>query len=236
MARWEFNAWGRKYVILLKDSRIPGFINKEMRGECFEPGIVLEGGSIDVNGAGALLTTEQCLLNKNRNPNLSRKKIEQYLKDYLGVRHIIWLSSGVEGDDTDGHIDDIARFVGPSTVLCSVERDKTDDNYEILKENLEILKKSHDQDGRPLTVVELPMPGRVGDEQDRLPASYANFYIGNSVVLVPAFNHENDEAAVRIIQSLFKDRKAVAIDCSDIVYGLGTLHCISQQQPSLSGV
>lgn len=230
MLHWVFNAWGEKYQELMKDAGIPSIINRKMRLRCFNPGIVLEGGSIDVNGRGTLLTTEQCLLNRNRNPDLSKKEIEQYLKDYFGVSNVIWLKKGIAGDDTDGHIDDIARFVAPSTVLCAYEEDSTDENYPVLKENYEILRESGDQDGNGLNIIKLPMPGSVGEEQ-RLPASYANFYIGNKVVLVPVFGHETDKKALNIIQRVFPDRKVAGINCPDLVHGMGTIHCITQQQP-----
>lgn len=233
MLHWIYNAWGRKYESLMKDTRIPSVINRKMRLQYFEPGIVLEGGSIDVNGRGTLLTTEQCLLNMNRNPHLDKKEIEKYLKQYLGVSHIIWLKNGIVGDDTDGHVDDIARFVDPTTVLCAYEEDENDENYHILKENYEILLGSVDQDSNPLKIIKLPMPGYVGDRQVRLPASYANFYIGNKVVLVPIFGHKNDDPALDIIQKSFPGRKVTGIDCGDLVYGLGTIHCISQQQPAV---
>lgn len=230
MLHWIFNAWGGKYEELMKDTRIPGMINKRMQLKYFKPGIVLEGGSIDVNGRGTLLTTEQCLLNKNRNPNLSKEEIEQYLKNYLGVSNIVWLKKGIAGDDTDGHVDDIARFVAPATVLCAYEDNENDENYPALKENYEILLDSRDQDGNNLKIIKLPMPGSVGGEQ-RLPASYANFYVGNKVVLVPVFGHENDRRALKIIQGVFPDRKVVGIDCTSLVYGFGAIHCITQQQP-----
>ncbi len=233
MLHWIYNAWGRKYEKLMKDTQIPSVINRKMQLEYFEPGVVLEGGSIDVNGKGTLLTTEQCLLNKNRNPHLDKKEIENYLKQYLGVSHIIWLKTGIVGDDTDGHIDDIARFVNPTTVLCAYEEDENDENHHILKENYEILLRSVDQDGNPLNIIKLAMPGYVGDDQGRLPASYANFYIGNKVVLVPVFGQRNDEGAMNIIRKFFPDRKVTGIDCRDLVYGLGTIHCISQQQPAV---
>lgn len=232
MSHWIFNAWGGKYDTLMGDTKIPSIINKEMKLPCFRPGIVLEGGSIDVNGKGTLLTTEQCLLNRNRNPQLGKKDIERYLKDYLGATNVIWLKEGIVGDDTDGHVDDIARFVNPTTVLCAYEDDPSDENHAILKENYELLMKAKDQGGKSLTVIKLPMPGFVGDGEGRLPASYANFYIGNKAVLVPIFGHENDRRALEIIQKAFPGRKAVGIDCSDLVHGLGTIHCISQQQPS----
>jgi agmatine deiminase len=233
MVHWIFNSWGNKYSELLKDRKIPLVIQKSTQLPCFEPGIVLEGGSIDVNGKGTLLTTEQCLLNKNRNPTLSKGEIEKYLKDYLGVDHIIWLKNGIAGDDTDGHVDDFARFVNPTTVACVYENDKNDENYAILKENLEILQGATDQGGEKLSVIKLPTPGCVGEPGKRLPASYANFYIGNEVVLVPVFEHENDQVALAIIQNLFPKRKVAGVNCVDFVYGLGTIHCITQQEPAL---
>jgi len=232
MVHWIFNAWGGKYEELAKDTRIPELINKKLDLARFTPGIILEGGSIDVNGKGTLMTTEQCLLNKNRNAHLSKEQIETYLKDYLGVAHIIWLKDGIVGDDTDGHVDDIARFVNPTTVLCAYEEDQNDENHAPLKENYELLMNATDQDGNKLEVIKLPMPGCVGDAEGRLPASYANFYIGNKTVIVPAFGHENDKKALAIIQKAFPDRKAVGINCTDLVHGLGAIHCISQQQPA----
>ncbi len=231
MLHWVFNAWGGKYDSLMKDTIIPSIINRQMHLPYFEPQMILEGGSIDVNGKGTLLTTEQCLLNKNRNPDLSREEIEQSLKDYLGVSNIIWLKKGIAGDDTDGHVDDVARFVSPRTILCAYEEDETDENYPVLKENYEILCNSEDQNGNPLNIIKLPMPGFVGIE-NRLPASYANFYIGNKVVLVPVFGQENDKRALSIIQKAFPDRKVTGIDCTDLVYGFGAIHCITQQQPA----
>ncbi len=232
MVRWIFNSWGEKYDELLKDRIIPQVINRKMQLRCFEPGIVLEGGSIDVNGNGTLLTTEQCLLNKNRNPSLGKTEIEAKLRDFLNVTQIVWLKEGISGDDTDGHIDDIARFVNPTTVVCAYEKDKNDDNYEVLRINYEILLQSEDQDGKKLKVVKLPIPHMVSDEGWRLPASYANFYIGNKKVLVPIFRCKEDQTALAILRKLFPNREVVGIDCTDLVYGLGTLHCISQQQPS----
>lgn len=232
MVTWTFNVWGEKYPEMMSDSRIPCIINDDLKLECFIPGIVMEGGSIDVNGCGTVLTTEQCLLNKNRNPSLSKKEIEGYLGEYLGVSKVIWLKEGIAGDDTDGHVDDIARFVDPTTVLCAYEDNPEDENYPILKGNYELLLNERDQDGHPLTVIKLPMPGRVGRER-RLPASYANFYIGNHVVIVPIFGHKNDNVALKIIQEAFPERKIVGINCIEMVEGLGTIHCISQQQPAV---
>jgi agmatine deiminase len=232
MTKWVFNAWGNKYGTLLKDNQVPYFMNQSLQLPVFETGIVLEGGSIDGNGRGTILTTEQCLLNPNRNPHLTKKQIEQYLADYLGARHVIWLNRGIEGDDTDGHIDDIARFVDPSTVVCAYQEDAGDAEGVALKENLEILQKSKDQDGKPLRVVRLPVPGWVGDKEGRLPASYANFYIANGKVLVPLFGTKADQHALAVIQSVFHGRKVVGIPALYLVYGLGTFHCMTQQQPS----
>jgi agmatine deiminase len=230
IVHWTFNSWGEKYEELLKDAQIPHVINEQMRLACFEPGIVLEGGSIDVNGKGTLLTTEQCLLNPNRNACLPKEKIEKYLKDYLGVSHIIWLRSGIAGDDTDGHVDDLARFVNPTTVVCAYE-DSDDENSIALKQNYEILCKSTDQDSRKIKIVKLPMPGNIEYNKKRLPASYTNFYIGNKTVLVPTFRSENDRLALSILQKQFPKRRVVGVDCVDLICGFGAIHCISQQQP-----
>jgi agmatine deiminase len=233
MTKWTFNAWGNKYDELLKDNRVPYFMNESLRLSIFEPGIVLEGGSIDVNGKGALLTTEQCLLHQNRNPQLRRDGIENYLRDYLGATHCIWLAAGIEGDDTDGHIDDVARFVNPTTVVCATQPDRSDPDHEVLEVNYQLLRRATDQDGHPLHVVPIPVPGPVGDEQAQLPASYANFYIGNSKVLVPTFGVENDARALEILQSVFPNRRVVGSNAVGLVYGLGTFHCMSQQQPAV---
>ncbi|ABN57964.1 MULTISPECIES: agmatine deiminase family protein [Methanoculleus] len=231
MVNWTFNAWGEKYTELMEDTRIPLAMNREMEIPIFTPGFVLEGGSVEVNGCGTVITTEACLLNPNRNPHLSREEIEAYLEAYLGAGHVIWLKQGIAGDDTDGHVDDIARFVDERTVLCALEENEDDENYAALQENYEFLLSSTDQDGNPLTVIPLPMPGRVGGAE-RLPASYANFYIGNTVVLVPVFKHPNDGIAMARIQQAFPDREVVGIDCTAMVAGFGAIHCISQQQPS----
>ena len=231
LVRWIFNAWGGKYEELKGDTRIPGLIASKLGLPAFAPGVVLEGGSIDVNGRGALLTTEQCLLNKNRNPQLSRDDIEKLLRDYLGASRVIWLKEGIAGDDTDGHVDDIARFVGPSTVVCSVEDDASDANYRPLKECFETLSRSQDQDGKVLDVVRLPMPEPIEVAGRRLPASYANFYIGNGVLLVPIFGCPQDESALSTLAQVFPGRRIAPIPCRDLVGGLGALHCISQQQP-----
>jgi agmatine deiminase len=232
MTKWHFNAWGNKYESLLKDNSIPYFMNESLKVPLFEPGIVMEGGSIEVNGQGTLITTEQCLLNPNRNPGMSKPRIEKYLSDYLGVRHFIWLKEGIAGDDTDGHIDDIARFVNPTTVLCARQPDESDPDHAVLEENFRLLEAATDQDGNRLRVIPLPVPGWVGDEQGRLPASYANFYIGNTKVLVPLFDTESDAAALEVILSVFPNRKVVGINARYLVYGLGTFHCMTQQQPT----
>jgi len=231
MIHWDFNSWGEKYETLLKDRQIPDVINQKMIIRCFKPGMVLEGGSIDVNGKGTLMTTEQCLLNKNRNPHLGKKEIENFLNNYLGVNNFIWLKCGILGDDTDGHIDDLARFVNPTTIVCAYQEDQNDIDYDALKENYDILCQSVDQDGKKLKIVKLPMPKVISDDDERLPASYTNFYIGNQKVLAPVFDHKNDRKALNILQELFPTRKVVGIRCVDLVYGFGTIHCISQQQP-----
>ena len=231
--KWTFNAWGDKYNELKQDNSIPYEINRGMNLPFFEPGIILEGGSIDVNGSGTVLTTKQCLLNKNRNPKLSKADIEEFLKSYLNAKNILWLKEGIAGDDTDGHIDDIARFVNKSTVVCAFEEDKEDENYQILKDNYELLCSMKDESGNKLKVIKLPMPGFAGSGKKRLPASYANFYIGNSAVAVPVFGHKNDKKAIEILKALFPGRKIVGINCTAMVHGLGALHCISQQEPKV---
>lgn len=228
---WIFNAWGRKYESYLDDDQVAEQIAALLAVPAFRPDLVLEGGSIEVNGTGACLTTEQCLLNTNRNPHLKQREIEKALGDYLGVDHVIWLGEGIVGDDTDGHVDDIARFVNPSTVVCAVESDPTDENYIRLRENFDRLKGAKDQDGARLSVVALPMPGRVFCDGTRLPASYANFYIANGVVLVPIYNHPNDELALGILGDLFPARKVIGIPCAALVVGLGAIHCVTQQEP-----
>jgi agmatine deiminase len=230
---WVFNAWGEKYDCYAEDDRVAKEIARLLGVPVFEPGIVLEGGSIDVNGCGTCLTTEQCLLNPNRNPGLDQGEIERVLKDHLGVDHFIWLGMGILGDDTDGHIDDIARFVDPTTVVCALGEDSRDEDYKPLRENYERLKGAKDQDEKRLTVVPLPMPGRVVEEGTRLPASYANFYIANAVVLVPTYDHPNDRVALGILGDLFPGREVLGIPCRAIVAGLGAIHCVTQQEPAI---
>ncbi|RMF97954.1 MAG: agmatine deiminase family protein, partial [Candidatus Schekmanbacteria bacterium] len=235
IVKWQFNAWGEKYEELIKDTNIPYLMNEKLNLPLYSPNIVLEGGSIDVNGEGVLLTTKQCLLNKNRNKKLKVEEIEYFLREYLGVRDIIWLEGGVDGDDTDGHIDDVARFVNENTVLACFEADENDVNYNVLKKNYEILLNYRTAEGKRLNVVKLPMPKPIEINGQRLPASYANFYIGNSAVLVPVFNQPTDTEAIEIIGAFFPERKIVAIDCNDLIVGFGAIHCITQQQPLLEG-
>jgi agmatine deiminase len=231
--KWTFNAWGGKYDDLLYDDTTGQEIVRTSDVRTFRPGIVLEGGSIDVNGAGTVLTTEQCLLNRNRNPQLSKAQIEGYLREYLNVDKIIWLLSGIEGDDTDGHIDDFARFVSETEVLCAHSRDKTQANTAVLRRNLAILREATDQDGHQLVVRQLPLPKplRLEDEERWLPASYANFYIGNKCVLLPVFNDRNDLKAIQMLGNAFPEREIVPIEAIDLVYGYGGIHCVTQQEP-----
>ena len=229
---WGYNAWGGKYPPYDRDDAVPRRIAALLGVRAFSPGIVMEGGSLDVNGKGTLLTTESCLLNPNRNPTLDRAAIEGYLRDYLGVRHVIWLGDGIAGDDTDGHVDDITRFVAPDTIVTVAEDDPADENHRPLAENLARLRAARDQDGKPFTIRTLPMPGPVVREDQRLPASYANFYVGNAVVLVPTFADPNDARALAVLGECFPTRRIVGIDSRDLVWGLGAFHCATQQQPA----
>jgi agmatine deiminase len=228
---WGFNAWGGKYPPFDLDDAVPQHVARLRDLPLFSPGIVMEGGSIEVNGCGTLLTTEACLLNPNRNPHLSKAQIEGYLRDYLGARNILWLGEGIVGDDTDGHIDDLSRFVDPTTIVTIVEEDPADENYEVLHENLKRLGTLRDQDGNPFRIVELPMPGHIEHEDQRLPASYANFYIANKKVLVPTYGHCNDTTAIEALQREFKDRRVIGVDSTELIWGLGSFHCITQQEP-----
>ncbi len=230
---WGYNAWGGKYPPFDLDDNIPTLIAQHYKIPVVYPGIVMEGGSVDFNGKGTVLTTTSCLLNTNRNPHLNQGQIEQYLHDYYGVENILWLGDGIVGDDTDGHIDDLTRFVNETTVVTVVEENKKDENYSILQENLKSLKKLRLENGKPLDIVELPMPAAVVYEDMRLPASYANFYIGNKYVIVPTFRDKNDDRALQILQSCFHDRKVIGLDSLDIIWGLGSFHCLSQQEPSV---
>lgn len=233
IVNWDYNAWGGKYPYDF-DTQIPLRMAEYLQSlTVFSPHIVMEGGSIDVNGCGDLLTTTSCLLNSNRNPNLNQHQIEQYLCDNYGVDNVLWLGDGIAGDDTDGHVDDLTRFVSPDTVVTAVEEDIWDENYEPLQQNLKILKKARLASGKQLNVVELPMPDMVFYDNQRLPASYANFYIANNKVIFPTYRCLTDNEAAYILEALFPDREIVGIDSTDIVWGLGSFHCLSQQQPSM---
>jgi agmatine deiminase len=236
---WRFNAWA-KYSNWRRDQKIGGLMAQAGGGLERPPmfsknRVVIEGGSIDSNGQGSLLTTEECLLSKvqQRNPGMKRKDYEKVFAEYLGARNVIWLGAGIVGDDTHGHVDDLTRFVSPDTVVTVVEANPSDPNYEPLRDNLRRLRSATDQDGNPLAIVELPMPSPVFFEGRRLPASYANFYIANGLVLVPVFNDANDRHALDILADLFPDREIIGIYCGDLVWGFGTLHCLTQQQPAL---
>ena len=229
---WDYNAWGNKYPPFDLDEVVPTRVAELLKTPVFYPRMILEGGSIEVNGAGALLTSESCLLNKNRNPNLSREEIEQRLRDFLGVKDILWLGDGIEGDDTDGHIDDLARFVSETKVVTVVEENSDDANYESLQENLACLREMK-TGGRKIDIVTLPMPEKIVREGQRLPASYANFYIANSCVLVPTFVDPADEVALSLLEKCFPKRRVVGIDCRELIWGLGTFHCLTQQQPAI---
>jgi agmatine deiminase len=234
---WRFNAWA-KYSNYQNDEKIGSQMAKtanacELRPVVGKSRIVLEGGAIDVNGQGTLLTTEECLLSKvqQRNPTMKRKDYEKVFADYLGIKNVIWLDSGIAGDDTHGHVDDITRFVAPDTVVTAVETNPDDPNYEPLRENIRRLRAATDQDGRALSIIELPMPAPAIFEGRRLPASYANFYIANGVVLVPVFNDANDRFALDILADLFPERDVIGIYSGDLIWGFGALHCMTQQQP-----
>ncbi len=235
---WRFNAWA-KYSDWRKDQKIGSLMAKaagvnELQAVFDKKRVVLEGGSIDVNGQGTLLTTEECLLSKiqERNPGMNRSDYEKVFAEYLGVTNVIWLGSGTAGDDTHGHVDDITRFVTPDTVVTAVESDPNDGNYEPLRENIRRLRAATDQDGNELAIVELPMPRPIIFENRRLPASYANFYVANGLVLVPVFNDPNDRIALDALADVFPDREVVGIYCGDLIWGFGAIHCLTQQQPS----
>ena len=237
MLDWRFNAWA-KYDNHKRDDKVPARLGATIKAKRIQPmhkdrRVVLEGGAIDVNGKGTLLTTEECLLSKiqERNPGYTPREYEEIFEKYLGIKHIIWLGHGIAGDDTHGHVDDLARFVNPTTVVTVLEKDKRDANYAPLQDNLKRLKKARDERGKPLTVVELPMPRPLYFEGTRLPASYANFYIANKLVLVPTFNDPADSIALSILAKCFPGRDVVGIHSVDLVWGFGTIHCMSQQEP-----
>jgi agmatine deiminase len=228
---WNYNAWGNKYPPYDLDDVIPTLIGKHFDIPVYHPGIIMEGGSVEFNGTGTILTSTSCLLNPNRNKHLNRDQIENYLFDYYGANQVLWVEEGIVGDDTDGHIDDTIRFVNEDTVLTVVETNHNDENYSILQDNLTQLKKMRLLNGKQLNIVELPMPEAVIYEDQRLPASYANFYISNKFVIVPTFNSVHDDKALSIIAQAYKNREVVGIDSTDIIWGLGSFHCLSQQEP-----
>ncbi len=237
---FQFNGWA-KYSNHKKDSAVVRKVNQKLKRRFWQPQhkgrrVVLEGGSIDVNGCGSLLTTEECLLSKvqERNPSFTKEDYAKVFREYLGATNVLWLKNGIAGDDTHGHVDDLARFVNPTTIVTIVEDDPADMNYALLQENLAILKTMKDQDGKALRIETLPMPAPVYFDGQRLPASYANFYIANRLVLVPTFNDAQDRVALNALARLFPDREVVGVPCRDLVLGLGTLHCMTQQQPSAS--
>lgn len=230
---WNYNAWGGKYPPFDMDDIIPTRIARHYDLPLFEPGIIMEGGSVEFNGKGTILTSTCCLLNENRNPHLNREQVEQYLYDYYGAEQVLWVDEGIVGDDTDGHIDDTIRFVNEDTVLTVIETDRQDENYEILQQNLRQLKAMRLLNGKQLNIVELPMPNAVIWEDQRLPASYANFYISNKYVIVPTFQCDKDDKALQIIAGQFRDREVVGVDSTDLIWGLGSFHCLSQQEPAI---
>jgi agmatine deiminase len=230
---WNINAWGGKYPPFDLDDVIPTRIAEQLNLPVFYPDIIMEGGSVDFNGAGTVITSTCCLLNENRNPHLQQAQIEQYLGDYYGIEQVLWVSEGIVGDDTDGHIDDTVRFVNEDTVLTVVESNVLSENFDLLQKNLKELKAMRLANGKQLNIVELPMPADVIYEGQLLPASYANFYISNGHVIVPTYQCAQDDKAMQIIQSCFPTREVVGIDSTDIIWGLGSFHCLSQQEPSI---
>ena len=232
---WEFNAWGRKYKPWASDDRIPSLIAEELGLKRVTPGIVLEGGSVEFNGRGTVITTMSCLLNPNRNPGLDKTALERILCDNFSLTNVLWLQGGIVGDDTDGHVDDIVRFVDERTVVAAVETSRCADNWKPLHDNVKALRGMTLEDGKPVSTVEIPMPGPIVHNGIRLPASYTNFYIANGVVIVPVFSQPNDEVALGILQELFPDRAVHAIEASAVVWGLGAFHCLSQQEPASLG-
>lgn len=234
--KWEYDGYGGKFPELLPDNKVFFDLKDSIKQKMIEAKIALEGGAIEVNGLGTLLTTEQCLL-LSRNKGKSKEENNLFLDKFLGAKNVIWLKKGIVNDHTDGHIDDVARFVSSSKILCAYENDEKNENYERLKENYEILEQAQDQDGNKFEVVKLPMPHMYFNEGEKehygkqAPVSYANFYIGNKTILVATFNDINDEKAISIIKECFPDRNIVGIDCRDLIYGGGTIHCITQQEP-----
>jgi agmatine deiminase len=231
---WGYNAWGGKYPPFDLDDQVPKRLAALLGRKRFEPGIILEGGAIDPNGQGTFLTTEECLLNPNRNPGLGREEIEQYLRDYLGATRVLWLGRGIVGDDTDGHIDELARFVGPRTIVAPREQDSSDENFAPLEDNWQRLQSFRDDAGRPFELVALPMPRPIYYNNQRLPACYANFYMANGLVVVPTYDDPADAEALATIGRVLPGREVVGIRAVDLSWGLGAFHCISQQEPRLA--
>jgi len=230
---WNYNAWGNKYPPYDLDDVIPTLIGEKLHLPVYHPNIIMEGGSVEFNDAKTLITSTACLLNPNRNPSLNQSQIENYLFNYYGVEQVLWVDEGIIGDDTDGHIDDTVRFVNTDTVITVIEENKNDENYSLLQHNLKQLYQMRLLNGKQLNIVELPMPDEVIWKDQRLPASYANFYIGNKYVVVPTFRSKKDDAALSIIQECFTDRKVIGIDSTDVIWGLGSWHCLSQQEPAV---
>ncbi len=230
---WGYNAWGDKYPPYDLDDVVPTRIGQQFGLPVFNPGIVMEGGSVEFNGNGTILTSTACLLNKNRNPHLNQQQIEAYLYNYYGAEQVLWVEDGIVGDDTDGHIDDTVRFVNEDTVLTVIEENQNDENYKLLQNNLKQLQQMRLLNGKQLNIIELPMPDAVVYEEQRLPASYANFYIANKSVIVPTYRCSKDDTALKIIQEHFKDRTVIGIDSTEIIWGLGSFHCLSQQEPAI---
>ncbi len=232
--KWHYNAYGKKhdplFTDLLKDDKVFLSIIEESNFKIFKTEIVLEGGAIESNGKGVIMTTEQCLLNENRNKGLSKEDMENYLKDYLGADIILWLKDGLTNDHTDGHIDEVARFVSPNTIVCSYEDNINDINFSILDNNFKILENSKDMEGNKFNIIKLPMPHMNYDNGEKAPVSYTNFYIGNNIILMSVFNDPNDKKAKDILQSVFKNHKIIEIDCTKIIYGGGAIHCITMQE------
>ena len=230
---WNYNAWGGKYPPFDLDDVVPTRIAEHFKLPLFLPGIIMEGGSVDFNGAGTVMTSSCCLLNENRNPHLDKLQIESFLMEYYGQEQVLWVEEGVVGDDTDGHIDDTVRFVNADTVVTVIEEDRNDENYALLQKNLADLKKMRLLNGKQLNIIEIPMPDPVIWEDQRLPASYANFYIANGCVVVPTFRSKKDAQVIDVLSGCFPGREVVGVDSTDIIWGLGSFHCLSQQEPEV---
>ncbi|MGE0359109.1 MAG: agmatine/peptidylarginine deiminase [Vicinamibacterales bacterium] len=230
---WGFNAWGGKYPPWDADDAVPTRVAQVLGLPVFHNPLVMEGGAIDVNGEGTLLTTTSCLLHPNRNAGVSQAEIERQLKAWYGQRHVVWLGEGIAGDDTDGHVDDLARFIGPRTIVTAVEPDPADANYRVLRANRRALDRARDADRRPFEVIELPMPRPVVHEGLRLPATYVNFLFVNGALLVPTFGDRvHDHRALAVLQRALPRRRVVGVDCRALIWGLGAIHCLTQQQPA----